>query len=182
MGGLGADIYQIQTNLPSSESGFEFGIEEIAQSLSAALAPGGAASISKFAGAILIACIIGHNVVHISRKNLADHPEDFANGEYWKRHRKLDNQLSNILMSLPRHLIIPGGSNDPNVLFVNVNIHTSIITLHQAAILMAEKNNLGNRIIKSSQDRCTVSAMEIVNIMCLAIQIEFSIVSFYNGL
>lgn len=127
----------------------------------------GAARVSPYAGVVLMACLFGHNWLHLHRPGQNDHPEDFLDGEFWKRHRKMDNVLSNTFMFLPERLRLPAGLHDPNIVFLNMNIHASTICLHQAAILKAEKHGLDPRIGKQSQARCRVAAQEIVNIMRL---------------
>jgi hypothetical protein len=127
----------------------------------------GAARVSAFAGVVLIANLFGHNWLHLHRPGPGDHPEDYGEGEFWKRHRKMDNVLSNTFMFLPERLRLPAGLNDPNIVYLNMNIHASTICLHQAAILKAEKHGLDPRIIKHSQTRCRIAAQEIVNIMRL---------------
>ncbi len=124
-----------------------------------------------------MACLFGHNWLHLHRPGPNDHPEDFLNGEFWKRHRKMDNVLSNTIMFLPERLRLPGGLHDRNIVYLNMNIHASTICLHQAAILKAEKHGLDQRIIRQSQARCRVSAQEIVKIMRLIRHFDISEVS-----
>lgn len=165
-------IVQIVTNLPSSEEAFEQNRFEPTTGLSVAMTPEGAAKISPYAGVILMACLFGHNLLHLHRQDPRDRPEDVSNGEFWKRHRKLDNVISNILMFIPSHLKLPAGIRDPNVIFLNMNIHTSTICLHQAAIQTAEKHNIDPKIIRNSKARCAMAADEIVNIMRLTTHIS----------
>jgi hypothetical protein len=140
---------------------------EVSITLSEAMTAAGAARVSPFAAVVLMACLFGHNWMHLHRPGPNDHPEDFLEGEFWKRHRRMDNVLSNTFMFLPERLRLPAGLRDQNVVYLNMNIHASTICLHQAAILKAEKHGLDSRIIKQSQARCRVAAQEIVNIMRL---------------
>src|SRR3954467_4074670 len=105
------------TNLPSSEEAFESGNIENGISLQDALTPEGAAKITPFAGVVLSACLFGHNFDHLHQYGPDEHPEDLANGEFWKRHRKMDNVLSSTFMFLPDHLRLPGGLRDMNIVF-----------------------------------------------------------------
>jgi len=134
----------------------------------------GAARVSPYAGVVLMACLFGHNWLHLHRPVLNDHPEDFWDGEFWKRHRKMDNVLSNTFMFLPERLRLPAGLRNPNIVFLNMNIHASTICLHQAAIQKAEKHDLDPRISRQSQARCRVAAQEIVNIMRLISHFDIS--------
>jgi hypothetical protein len=96
-----------------------------------------------------------------------EHPEDLSRGEFWKRHRKMDNVLSNVFMFLPDRLKLPQGIRDMSVVFLNMNIHTSVICLHQAAILAAQRHNLDPNFIKQCHERSIMAAEEITNIMRL---------------
>jgi hypothetical protein len=126
----------------------------------------GAGRVSPYAAVVLMACLFGHNWLHLHRPSPNDNPENLEGG-FWKRHRKMDNVLSNTLMFLPARLKLPAGLHDPLIVYVNMNIHASTICLHQAAILKAEKHGLDERIIRQSQTRCRVAAQEIVTIMRL---------------
>ncbi|KAI9732464.1 MAG: hypothetical protein M1818_007502 [Claussenomyces sp. TS43310] len=131
----------ILTNLPASEEAFENSREERTQTLSESLDPSGASSLSPFGGVVLMACLFGRNLVHLHRPDKEDRDNDL-NGEFWKRHRHMDNILLNTSLSLPAHLKLPQGLSNPNIVFTNMNIHTSTICLHQAAIYKADKNRL----------------------------------------
>jgi hypothetical protein len=163
---------QILTNLPSSEFAFEHGIEEETPSLAQAMTPGGATNISPFGGVIMSATLFGHNFEHLHRSGPNERPDDFARGEFWKRHRHIDNVLSNTFMFLPDHLRAPFVSQDMNVLFMHMNIHASIICLHQAAIVTAKRHNLEQNVIKTSRFRNLMAAQEITNLMRLCSHIE----------
>lgn len=58
-----------------------------------------------------------------------------------------------------------------------MNIHTSIICLHQAAVLTAQKAGLPNKFIAQSHTRCLMAAEEIANIMRLVSHIDAGNVS-----
>ncbi|KAH8799745.1 fungal-specific transcription factor domain-containing protein [Xylogone sp. PMI_703] len=161
------DESMIQTNLPSSEMAFEAGIEEKTPSLQEALTPKGASRLSPFAAVILSACLFGHNFQHLQTTGPNEHPEDLVRGEFWKRHKRIDNVLSSTFMFLPEHLRLPQGIRDMNVVFVNMNIHTSTICLHQAAILTAQKYSLDSKFIRQCQRRNLMAAEEVTNIMRL---------------
>lgn len=166
----------ILTNLPASEEGFENSREEITQTLSESLCPSGAASLSSFAGVILMACLFGRNLVHLHRPDPDDKDSDL-NGEFWKRHRQMDNILLNTSLSLPAHLKLPSGLANPNIVFTNMNIHTSTICLHQAAIYKADKNRLPSMISKESKLRCITAANEIARIMRMISHLDLTSVS-----
>ena len=160
------------TNLPSTDEAFDHSKTQTTMSLADAMTADGASSISSFAGVVLMASLFGRNLLHLHRPELNDHPEDLANGEFWRRHRTMDTILVNTSMFLPDHLRLPGGVRDANVVFLNMNIHTSTICLHQAAILKAEKNKIDPILIRQSTERCLIAAGEIISIMRLTSHIE----------
>lgn len=75
-------------------------------------------------------------------------------------------------MFLPDYLRLPSGISDMNVVFLNLNIHTSAICLHQAAVAMAIKHSLDPNFIKQAQFRCVAAADEITNIMRLVCHVD----------
>jgi len=165
------------TNLPSSEEAFEIGVRQDTISLEEALTPEGAAKVSCYGGVVLSAALLGHNFYHLHRTGPNECQDDLANGEYWKRHRKMDNVLSNTFMFLPDHLRLPAGLRDMNVVFLHMSVHASAICLHQAAILTLERHQLDPGAIRQSRARSLMAAGEIVTIMRLASHIDASNVS-----
>jgi hypothetical protein len=160
------------TNLPSSEIAFESGVQQPGISLAAALTPEGACKVSSFGGIILSATLFGHNFQHLHKVGPDENPHDLANGNFWKRHRKMDNVLSNTFMFLPDHLKLPAGIGDPNVALTHMNIHASTICLHQAAILTAEKHKLNPSFKQQCRSRSLTAAEEITNIMRMITHVE----------
>lgn len=154
------DEKDIMTNMPSSEDAFELSRPEQTQTLSECLSPVGAGSISTMGGIALMACMFGRNLLHLHRPDSDDRDNDL-NGEFWKRHRSLDNILLNTSLCLPPHLKLPAGLANPNVIFTNMCIHTSTICLHQAAIFKADKNRLPSSVSAESKVRCITAANEI---------------------
>ncbi|KZF22320.1 hypothetical protein L228DRAFT_211365 [Xylona heveae TC161] len=154
----------ILTNLPASEESYQMSRATSSKSLPSALDPSGAASLSSFAGVVVLACLFGRNLIHLHRPDDGDNDEDL-NGPFWKRHRNMDNILLNTALSLPGHLRLPAGIADPNIIFLNMNIHTSTICLHQAAIFKADKNRMPAAVSAESKMRCLTAAAEIASIM-----------------
>ena len=166
----------ILTFLPVSEEDFELSKPQKTMSLTEALDPSGAANLCGYAGVILMACLFGRNLTHLHRPGPDDCDEDL-NGEFWKRHRNMDNILLNTALALPDPLRLPSGLNDPNIVFLNMNIHTSTICLHQAAIFKADKNRMPARISAESKVRCITAAAEIASIMRTISHLDLSAVS-----
>ncbi|KAK0737674.1 fungal-specific transcription factor domain-containing protein [Apiosordaria backusii] len=167
------DEKDILTNLPSSDEAFEHSRPEQAPSLTDAMSPQGAGKITAFGGIVLMACLFGRNLVHLHRPDADDRDHDL-NGEFWKRHRQLDNILLNTSLCLPSQLKLPNGLTNPNVVFMNMCIHTSTICLHQAAIFKADKNRLPNSVSSESKVRCITSANEIASIMRMISHLDLS--------
>ena len=146
-------------------------------SLTDAMTADGASSLSSFAGVILMACIFGRTLTHLHRADDNDHPEDLNRGEFWRRHRHMDKILLNTSMFLPEHLRVPAGVKDANVVFLNMNLHTAKICLHQAAISKAEKHDLGAALIRHSSEQCVSAADETISIMRMISHIDLTNVS-----
>ncbi|KAH8889536.1 hypothetical protein GQ53DRAFT_218441 [Thozetella sp. PMI_491] len=158
------DEKDILTNLPSSEEAFDMSRPEQTQSLQDSMSPAGAGKLSSFGGIVLMASLFGRNLIHLHRPDPDDRDHDL-NGEFWKRHRNMDNILLNTSLCLPANLKLPSGLGNPNIVFTNMCIHTSTICLHQAAIFKADKNKLPNSVSSESKVRCITAANEIASIM-----------------
>lgn len=141
------------------------------------MTPAGVSKISMFGSFILSACLFGHNFAHIHQTGPDDHPDDITNGEFWKRHRTMDNVLSNTFLFLPDNLRLPGGIRDMRTTFLHMNLHTAAICLHQTALITAERNNLDQNFIKHFRCRSLLAAEEITNIMRLVSHVDPSNVS-----
>lgn len=173
---MDADQVQISTNFPASEEAFLHGKPERTLPLAEVMTPDGAATLSSFGGVVLMACLFGRNLTHLHRPESEDNDHDL-NGDFWRRHRALDNILLNTSLSLPPQLRLPAGIHDSNIVFVNMNIHASTICLHQAAIFKADKNQLSAQISSESKRRCIIAADQIANIMKLISHVDLSTVS-----
>ncbi|KAI9873216.1 MAG: hypothetical protein M1830_000701 [Pleopsidium flavum] len=167
------DEKDILTNLPASEEAFSRCKPQRTLSLVESMSTEGAAKLSSFAGVCLMACLFGRNLTHLHRPDPNDRDDDL-NGEFWKRHRNLDNILLNTSLSLPSHLRLPAGVANSNIVFLNMNIHTSTICLHQAAIFKADKNRLPPSIASESKTRCILAAAEIASIMRMVSHLDVS--------
>lgn len=173
---MSIDEKDILTDMPSSEEAFNMSKPERTLSLNDSMSPSGASKLSSFGGVVLMACLFGRNLIHLHRPD-SDGRDGDLNGEFWKRHRNMDNILLNTSLSMPSHLKLPNGLNNPNIVFTNMNIHTSTICLHQAAIYKADKNHLPASISAESKVRCITAANEIANIMRLVSHLDLSSVS-----
>lgn len=177
------DEKDILTNLPASEEAFEMSRHETTQTLPEAMTPAGAGKLSAFGSIVLLACLFGRNLVHLHRPDVDDRDHDL-NGEFWKRHRSMDNILLNTSLCLPSDLKLSNGLanpniTNPNIVFANMCIHTSTICLHQAAIFKADKNRLPSSVSAESKVRCITAANEIASIMRMVSHLDLSAVRFF---
>lgn len=173
---MSIDERDIMTYLPASEDAFDMSRPETTQSLGDSMCPSGAGKLSAFGGIVLMACLFGRNLIHLHRPDSDDRDNDL-NGEFWKRHRHIDNILLNTSLCLPNHLKLPTGLPNPNIIFTNMNIHTSTICLHQAAIFKADKNRLPATVSAESKVRCITAANEIASIMKMVSHLDLATVS-----
>ncbi|KAK8126029.1 fungal-specific transcription factor domain-containing protein [Apiospora kogelbergensis] len=125
---------------------------------------------------VLMACLFGRNLIHLHRPDANDRDHDH-NGEFWKRHRNMDNILLNTSLCLPNSLKLPTGLSNPNIIFTNMNIHTSTICLHQAAIFKADKYKLPSSVSSESKVRCITAANEIASIMRMVSHMDLSVMN-----
>lgn len=163
----------IMTNLPASEEAFELSRPEQTPSLHDAMSPSGATKLSPFGSIVLMACLFGRNLIHLHRPDPDDRDHDL-NGEFWKRHRQLDNILLNTSLCLPPQLKLPAGMTNPNVVFMNMSIHTSTICLHQAGIFKADIHKLPASVSAESKVRCITAANEVASIMRMVSHMDLS--------
>lgn len=148
-----------------SELSFEFGLAEETKSFTQAFSPSGLGQISPFSALLLTSKLYEHNREHLNINSPNECVEDIENGEFWKRHRRLDNALLNTFLYLPDSLRLPHGSGDMNTVFIHMSIHASSIKLHQGAIAAAMKHGISSDIVRHSQVRALTAAEEITNIM-----------------
>lgn len=164
------------TNLPASEDAFEKSKPIPTGSLDQALSPNGASNLQAMGAIVLTAAMFGRNLLHLHRPTPEDRDDDI-NGEFWGRHRGIEQILLQTSLGLPDYLRLPSGLTDPNVIFANMCIHTSSICLHQAAIFKADKYRLPVNVSNESKIRCVTAAAEIASIMRLISHMDLGCVS-----
>lgn len=133
-------------------------------SLEDALRPSNAADLSPFAGVVVMATLFGRIILHSHRPGRDDRPDDL-HGDFWNRHRNLDNTLLSTALYLPPHLRLPAISPTPNTVFLHMFLHAASICLHQVALFKAEKYQLSSDLIAESPVRCFTAAAEITRVM-----------------
>ncbi|KAH6694003.1 binuclear zinc transcription factor [Plectosphaerella plurivora] len=155
----------INTNLPASETAFNEGREEPTCPLTDVLK---GAVYSTFAGSILICHIHNEILRHVHQSKPNDRPEDVEYGDFWKKHRELDNTLSTAFIFLPESFQLPRQLRNPSAVHTNLNLHAGVICLHHAAIEKIDKHNLPVALKQASERRIRDAAEEIVNIVRLS--------------
>jgi hypothetical protein len=165
----------VTTRLPSSEEAFKHGREEKTPTLKEAI---DGATYSTFAGAVIICHLFKQILKHVHRPTPNDRVQDVEYGEFWKRHRDIDNTLSSAFMFLPERFRLPKNIRDPVAVQTNLNLHASVICLHNAARDAADKFHLSGQIKRMSLDRSLTAAQEIINIMKLTSHLTNGFVCF----
>ncbi|TEY35505.1 hypothetical protein BOTCAL_0586g00040 [Botryotinia calthae] len=171
-----------RANLPVSELSFRFGIVEETKPFTEAFSPRGLGQISSFYTLLLATKLYGHNHEHLNINTPKECVGNFENGEFWKRHRRLDNALLKTFFYLPDSLRLPHGIDDMNTAFVHMSIHTSSINLHQGAIAAPTKHGINSDIIRHSQVRTRTAAQEIINIMHQIDNVDVALLNSWTGL
>ncbi|KAI1487458.1 fungal-specific transcription factor domain-containing protein [Biscogniauxia mediterranea] len=158
------DATEITTHLPATESAFYNEEEEETCSLHDAF---NGKTYSTFAGNILVCHVFNRILKHVYHTRVDDQPENYEYGEYWKRHRDIDNMLSSAFMFLPESSRLPENQRNPVAVHTNLNLHASVICLHHSATEKIDAYNLPESAKIASQARLRTSAQEIINIVKL---------------
>ncbi|KAH9219518.1 hypothetical protein DL95DRAFT_291593, partial [Leptodontidium sp. 2 PMI_412] len=154
----------ICTDLPTSEASFDCGYEEATVSLAEAIAEGGASNIlSSFSGVILATTLMAREYNHIQQAAKFEHSRRGSDEEFWKKHRELDNSLSNTLMHLPERFKVAHELRDPNVVFLGIALQAATICLHRTVINRSTNPQVYSSIVSQSMTRCTAAAHAITN-------------------
>jgi hypothetical protein len=155
-------------------------------SLEDAFRPSNAASLSPFAGVVVMATLFGRVILHLHRPGRDDRAEEL-HGDFWSRHRNLDNTLLSTALYLPPHLRLPVISPKPNTVFLHMGLHAASICLHQVALFKAEKYQLSSDLKEESLVRCFTAAAEITRVMRMiahtdlaAVRLRSSLLSKYS--
>ncbi|RYP79748.1 hypothetical protein DL770_006537 [Monosporascus sp. CRB-9-2] len=156
------DTSEVTTHLPSSEAAFHAGIETETCSIPDIFK---GTRHSSFASAVLVCHLFNRIMKHVQHPKQDDNSDNYEYGQYWERHRDIDNTISNVFMFLPEAARLPDNYRDPTAVNTNLNLHACVICLHHPAIDRIEEHKLPNHIKKLSHDRLSTAAQEIVNIV-----------------
>ncbi|RYO74692.1 hypothetical protein DL766_004505 [Monosporascus sp. MC13-8B] len=154
--------HAVTTHLPSPEAAFHAGIETETCSIHDIFK---GTRHSSFASAVLVCHLFNRIMKHVQHPKQDDNSDNYEYGQYWERHRDIDNTISNVFMFLPDAARLPGNYRDPTAVNTNLNLHACVICLHHPAIDRIEAHNLPDHIKKLSHDRLSTAAQEIVNII-----------------
>ncbi|KAL9043245.1 MAG: hypothetical protein Q9214_003564, partial [Letrouitia sp. 1 TL-2023] len=169
---MNIDDTEITTFLPSGGSFDTETAIPTTSSLKEAMKQPAKACYTPFAGAVIMAAFTGRCLRHLQRSHKAEIEPDFSY-DFWTQHYSIDQAIVQTFVSTLGHLNIPNainnvnGTSDPNVLFLNMNMHTTVICLHQAAAMQAEKSGLPATVVMESEHRITTAAQQVANIMRL---------------
>lgn len=155
---------QVTTHLPSSEEAFASCQEEAACRLEDVFQ---GATYSSFAGAAVVCHVFNQIMQHVHRSRPDDRRGDYEYGRWWNRHRELDNLLSSAFMFLPERFRLPTHVRDPVAVHTNLNLHASLICLHNSAYEVAREHDLPAHIRHTTMTRLSTTAQEVVNIIKL---------------
>lgn len=113
----------------------------------------------------MICYIFNQILKHVHRSKPDDGRNDYDYGRYWTKHRELDNLLSSAFMFLPERFRLPGSLRDPVAVHTNLNLHASIICLHNSAYEMTKEHDLPDHVKQTSKTRVLTAAQEIVTVV-----------------
>ena len=102
-------------------------------------------------------------------------PTSSEDGEFWRR-GAVDNALLRPI-SIPEHLRVPSSKWNPNLYFLNMIAHSSIIRVRQEALAKISVDSLQPEFLKECETVCLESAIEIAGIMRASCHIDLSAVS-----
>ncbi|KAI1105939.1 fungal-specific transcription factor domain-containing protein [Jackrogersella minutella] len=165
------DASEVTTLLPAPEPAFHNGDKVETYNLHDAFK---GLPYSSFAGAVLVCHLFNQILKHVHKPKPNDNPDNYEYGEYWQRHREIDNTLSSAFMCLPQSFRLPENYRDLIAVHTNLNLHASIICLHHSAIERIDTYKLPDSAKKTSQDRLSTAAQEIVNIIKLTSHVNSS--------
>ncbi|KAL6879324.1 hypothetical protein J3F83DRAFT_725824 [Trichoderma novae-zelandiae] len=154
----------IMTRIPASEEAFASGQEENTPFLDEVMK---GAPYSGFTGSLVLNQMLKSIMSHVHLIKPSDRPEDVMNGDFWQRHRRLDNQLSTLFLFMPESFRLPDNIRDPLATYINLNFHACVICLHHVALEKIDEHELDDSLRKESRSLLKNAAEEIVSIVKL---------------
>jgi hypothetical protein len=149
----------------------------MALSLSSAVNLENISLLSPTGATVLVAFLAGRILNHLKQRTSVEKRHNDQNA-FWDTHQRLDNMLLDVSLNLPDHLRLPLGMDNPNVVFVNMNLQALTICLHQTAVLKANTNeNLRTRFGNESASRCIAAAVAITSFMRMVAHTDLAAVN-----
>lgn len=133
--------------------------------------------ISLFATNVLIADLTARIRDHLHFDETQATPAGTEHDDFFKRHADLDNSISSLFLSLQDKHKVSAAVLDPVAVSVSMNIHSLVISLHRAMIMMLESSDPNSYLIARSEQRCDLAADEIINTLRLISHLDLSKVS-----
>ncbi|RSL43548.1 hypothetical protein CEP51_016347 [Fusarium floridanum] len=164
------DERETSTLLPTTEEAFAKGRRELTETLESAL------SLRSVGQSILTIRVIAalffqHTLEHTSPISPSSRLEADQD-EFWNQHRRLDNDLSLLLMNLPDAARLSNFPSNPDAVTINTYIHAAIISLHRGGLwnIRYSANSAGedqwvSQQARQSHERLLHSAGEIAHIL-----------------
>lgn len=141
---------------------------EDTRSLSEAMEKGLDSNTSAFAANVVVANIMARNMLRLHRL-IADQTSRDAILELY---RHMNNMLSRIFLTMPRHLGVAAGLRSSSIVHMQLVLHATSISLHQATVQKIGVQNLDETAIQRAEDRCLIAAEEIVDILRMTAHIQ----------
>ncbi|KAI1857873.1 uncharacterized protein JN550_012948 [Neoarthrinium moseri] len=113
---------------------------------------------------VLIAQIF-HTAMQQSSAFSLESPLELNNGEYWEKHRAIEQQLTKFQASLPHELRLFQSYGSTEAAFINAMVQASSISLHQCAIWRMHRLGLPIHMMEKSRKRLLVAAEQVVRIL-----------------
>lgn len=158
-------VFQIQTNLPSSEEAFETGVQPVnAYPLSSGLPElqkGRATQLSSFSMRILAANellhALDHTLHYFPQGGRSNQNQDEA---YWQRHNEISKSLDILDTFMNENISLAQGSIGLDAILVHACTNMANMQLHRLVVGLTARYSLSPRLVADSQARLHKAAEE----------------------
>lgn len=121
--------------------------------------------LAGFAATVLICEIYKRILEHTIKFDINDGEWDYLCGNFWMRHRSLEDMLTIIPSCLPLFSDTPKTFSNPNAIIFSVNRYSAVIALHHASAAVAERFCLLPQVLAASRAKLQESATAIATIV-----------------
>ncbi|KAL8847078.1 MAG: hypothetical protein Q9221_007865 [Calogaya cf. arnoldii] len=160
--GLGFDLDEISTHLPVDD------LDEINPgggiSLGEALRTSVTGLLCPLQGTALVSSLCIRSVTHVSQVH-KEHSFDAPGYDFWTHHHRLNEVLNHASNSTLAHLKPIERKNEPNVIFIDIILQSTIICLHQAVIYRVSRveKRTAPALGLESEQRCFEAVQELIS-------------------